>query len=821
MAVLTAEQLALAAERYRKLSLRDAFDPMDLSTRPTETQLQVIKEFGKVPRQYIVAANQCLAKGTLIMTPAGPTPIEEIHVGDWVYSEYGKPIRVLETFQNGPKETYRLTHRNKEWARATAEHVWLAETYDRRDQPKGLSEVPTAKLGKKSKVKRVFVQAPLGEATFEFAYSLGACLGDGCSRQTGRKIQISSGDDKIPSVLALELQGSYYRNHPKNYTWTIDVDYTHLPYYADWCRGLYAHEKIVNMSIVRTWDRLSALRFLAGIFDTEGSLCGNAGARTVRWSVGMQAKSVVDAVEYLVRALWQVDCTRGIDNRDKYVNGPLYLCTVTSAHDIRRMMEELQPHLVSEQKYWKDEYNSYGNRSYADRVSFALEYYGEEETYDIHVDSSSNLYLLANGLVTHNSGKSQTCMRLITWVLTETHPYWSRPERWKQEELKIIVCGRTGKQIEDILGRLENFLEPGSYKVVRLGNIPQKLVHNNGNHIIFQSLENPAVARERIQSYVAHVAWVDEQPPIVGLIDELLMRLQSRGGYFLASFTPLVHSPAIKKLVDSCDGVTAKKYQFKMFDNPLYSNQVKRQEVLAAYAHLSEAARNCRINGDWMEAESSVWHIDRDFMIEAPKDYHPGWRHIEASDPAVSSKFGLSIWAESPTTGTWYMIRDDYIEGIAAPDDIVAEVKQRTSGVNIMRRVCDPHESWYLGQASKAGLVYMCPIKDGRKEELIKGLQHALSNGTIKVAPWCTRFLEEVEGAQWAETDTGKPRIVGASKLHLADTAQYFVDCKPPQLKEELALPWHESLRRSDAAAKEARYNASAKVGNRKKWRVR
>lgn len=419
----------------------------------------------------------------------------------------------------------------------------------------------------------------------------------------------------------------------------------------------------------------------------------------------------------------------------------------------------------------------------------------------------------------NQSGKSQTSMRIVTWVLTETHPYWKRPAAWKDEELKIIVCGRTGKQIEDILGRLENFLEPGSYKVVRLGNIPQKLEYKNGNHIIFQSLENPAVARERIQSYVAHLAWMDEQPPIVSLIDELLMRLQSRSGYFLASFTPLVHSPAIRKLVDSCDGVSAKKYQFRMFDNPWYADPKKQAEVLSAYAHLSEAERNCRINGDWMEAESSVWHIDRSFMVEQPEGYSAGWRHVEGSDPAVSSKFGLTVWAENPATGVWYCVRDDYIQGIAAPDDIVAEVKLRTGGINLFRRVCDPHETWYLGQANKSGMLYMCPIKDGRKAELIKGLQLALSDGRVKIAPWCTRLLEELEGAQWAETE-GNPRIVGASKLHLADTAQYVVDCLPPRARDQHVMPWHEELRRADAARKEARYQNS-KIGRRKRWRLR
>ena len=209
-------------------------------------------------------------------------------------------------------------------------------------------------------------------------------------------------------------------------------------------------------------------------------------------------------------------------------------------------------------------------------------------------------------------------------------------------------------------------------------------------------------------------------------------------------------------------------------------------------------------------------------MVATPPNYHQSWRHVESSDPAVSSKFGLSIFAECPVTGVWYCIRDDYIEGIAAPDDIVAEVKRRTSGINLVRRICDPHETWYLGQASKAKLSYICPKKDGRKEEMIKNLQHALSSGKLKIAPWCERALDELERAQWSATDTNKARIVGGSKLHISDCLQYFVDLTPAPSKDIAALPWHEQLRRADAAIKQAKYEqAQMKVSRRKKWIIR
>lgn len=146
----------------------------------------------------------------------------------------------------------------------------------------------------------------------------------------------------------------------------------------------------------------------------------------------------------------------------------------------------------------------------------------------------------------NQSGKSATCARIVSWVITDTHPTWKRPEEWGSEPLLVIVSGRTGKQIEDsLLPKIRGYLEVGSYKEVRIGNIIQRLELTNGNRVIFQSLENPNVARERLQSYVAHLVWTDELPPTMDIVRELLIRVQARNGYFLASFTPTVDRKSV------------------------------------------------------------------------------------------------------------------------------------------------------------------------------------------------------------------------------------------------------------------------------------
>lgn len=377
----------------------------------------------------------------------------------------------------------------------------------------------------------------------------------------------------------------------------------------------------------------------------------------------------------------------------------------------------------------------------------------------------------------NQSGKSQTCARIITWMLTNTHPKWRRPADWGTEPLLIIVAGRTGKQIEDsLLPKLRNFLEPGTYKEVRIGNIIQRLELDNGDRVIFQSLENPNVARERLQSYVAHAVWVDELPPTMDIVRELLIRVQARNGYFLASFTPTVIAVEIQKYVDSLSLPEGKVYRFHMLDNPLYSDPVRRQELLDRYRHLPEHVQKAIFEGEWLQSEDQVYYFNWN-MVEMPPQYNPLWRHVEVVDPALKSALGLTVWAECPQNGIWYCVHAEKIKGIYVPTELVSAVRDRTKQFNIIRRRSDPHEVWYIQTAASMGITYEGVYKKNeRKPELIKGLQQALGP-KVRIAPHCTELIEELQNCRWS--DQAEHKIVNASSYHLIDTAQYFVDNIP------------------------------------------
>jgi len=798
--------LAAAVRRLESLTRATCFDPVNPDSSPTTAQQSVIDEFGTVPVQFIVAGNQCLVRGTLVRTPTGNVPIEEIKVGDLVYSEHGLPIRVLQVFDNGQKEVADLTFRGKSIGSCTADHVFQVVSQKGR-----IKQVRASELNKDVMIRRVWVRPGLGNKHVPEAYAIGALLGDGCSRQPHKHVQISSESNLIPDAVATCYGNAVRKLHVSNYTWSIgEID---SPLYTAWCKGRYAHEKMADIAELGTWDRTSLLAFVAGLIDTDGSVYPSSDYVTL--TLSMQAKEVVDAFCWAVQQLWGIELNRSIDNRSKYKNGPVNVAYTRNVIYVEEMMTELDPLLQSPQKKWKDEYKAIGgSKTRKDAVGARWGINRRmEHTYDIHVGSDTNLYLLGNGLVTHNSGKSQTCARLVSWFLTDSHPTWKQPAEWGDEPRLVLVAGRTGKQIEEsLLPKIRSYLEPGTYKEIRIGNIIQRLEIESGpgqgNRIVFQSLENPNVARERMQSYVAHLVWVDEMPPTDEIIDELLRRLQARGGYFLASFTPLVENIRVQRRVDSAALPHAKKYQFSMLDNPLYMDQAKRDKILSELAHLPERVRRTRLYGDWSSSDSSVYYFDYDTHVRPlPEDYRSSWRHVEAVDPALKSALGLGVWAEDPSTGHWYLVHSEEISGIHEPEALVTTVNKRTERFNIVRRVSDPHEVWYIETARRLGLKYIgVHKKNERKGELIKQAQSMLGQ-RVFIPPHNTDFIDQLISCRWADSDAD--RIVNASSKHLMDQWHYFCDNIP---KFETAIPvgnWEQQLYIANERRKEVEYKKS------------
>jgi len=329
-----------------------------------------------------------------------------------------------------------------------------------------------------------------------------------------------------------------------------------------------------------------------------------------------------------------------------------------------------------------------------------------------------------------------------------------------------------------------------------------------------------------MQGYVANYVWLDEMPTNTSILEELQLRIQSKGkqgkiSSFIATFTPKFRSDKIRKIVDGSKEPYSQKYKMSKFDNPIFADAF--EEEMARLQGYSSSERRTILYGDWSTGDSAAYRFNYEEMTvdKLPDHYHAGWRHVESVDPALRSKCGYTLWAEDPNSGVWYLVNDAYIQGDQTldPNELFQIIQKRSSNYNICRRISDSM-AYYTSVAAKQGVNYMIPFsKNNRKEELIKGLQIALSTGKIKIGRWCGAFIDEVQSCQFQE-DSDK--IINSSIYHTLDCAQYFVDSVPKYDPAQAALPWdvmlqqahQRNLTRKSQEAKLQAKGKSSRVGN-------
>ncbi len=378
----------------------------------------------------------------------------------------------------------------------------------------------------------------------------------------------------------------------------------------------------------------------------------------------------------------------------------------------------------------------------------------------------------------NQSGKSQTGGRVVSWFFQRSHPYLDIAKLWPNEPIIILVVGRLNNQVEELWERkIKPYLQANEWRENRQGGTLQYAVNPlNGSKIIFATHNNPQEAREKIQSYSAHLVWLDELTDHLGIIEELQRRIMAKSGRMLVTFTPKIRAEAVKKFIESPTPYS-KLYRIHMLDNPTYKG--RHEELMSQINLLPESQRNTILFGDWYVGELAVYGFDPTLHTEDPPNYSALWPHVVSVDPAASGLMGFTLWAAPHEHAQrWYCIRSDYLKG-QAPSDLVDLVEAKLLGIpQILFRVSDSHEAWFIKQAAKLKVNYRgVPNKHSRKLELIAQTNQALASGRIRLTQSSGDLASEFSTCQWSEKAENK--IVSASSYHLADCAQYFVDMLP------------------------------------------
>lgn len=380
----------------------------------------------------------------------------------------------------------------------------------------------------------------------------------------------------------------------------------------------------------------------------------------------------------------------------------------------------------------------------------------------------------------NGSGKSQLGGRVVSWWFNNDHPHIERPVQWGDGPVQILVVGRVGEQIESELWekKIKPFLTPGTFKVVKIGNAIQRVLHTtNGNRIIFMSHHDAVHAREKVQAFTTNIVWLDEMPDHAGLVTELVMRVLRVCGYLYGTFTPLIKNEEIRKIVDS-GAPSHRKTKIAMLDNPIYLGREAEVVAQVRAACSSEDEFNARMYGDWYAGDNRVFaYSATQHRVALPPEYSPGWRHVAVTDPAASGLAGLTVWAEDPRDGRWFGVLAKYLKGAAA-FDLLDSVEAELVGLNLVARWCDCNPAGFYKEAARRGVPWR-PIehKADRKLAMIDKFNTLVLTGKVRLTDAMQALEDELVKAVWSERKAGK--IVNGSSYHCADTAEYFADIMP------------------------------------------
>jgi hypothetical protein len=360
----------------------------------------------------------CLSGDTLIMTEQGPVEIRDIIPGDMVYGVNLDGSISLTKVKNvgftGNKEVTEIMKKNVVIGASTNEHKWIIRS-DSNTSIKDRKEIRHEKQFSdinvdNSRFVRYFIDVPCGELKEPHAYAIGAFIGDGCATdKKGTKLYLASKDDTVPSKIAKVLDLKFKKIGDYKYTFGTTnehykhTDEIHFNHYNEWIKGKYWYEKTFDWDVVNLWDRDSCLELLAGLIDTDGSVHFGKKDKCIEVSYNSSSPILLENINKLLLKLFQV---RGIikqDNRKNKYTRDHFRLRIRSSLFSKRILKELSPYLVRENKQYKPEYDESPCTENKDYIKLTKGKTYVTDTYDIEIENETHLYLTADGLVTHNS----------------------------------------------------------------------------------------------------------------------------------------------------------------------------------------------------------------------------------------------------------------------------------------------------------------------------------------------------------------------------------------------------------------------------------
>lgn len=341
-----------------------------------------------------------LPNSTIVYTPDGYKIWKDIHPGDYLYGDNGKPTKVLEEFNHKSKPIYKLTLKDGRIAYAGLEHLWTIKYGNK------LLTVDTQWIIENGFGKRIIkgkchkpiecraflpinkaIEIPYKKVSID-PYLLGLILGDGCLGYANSKGVLFSSTVKDQKIYE-SLLNTKIREYKDNNCFIEDTDIKNK--LIELCLYKTKSDNKFIPDIYKYNSKEVRLEVLKGLMDTDGSAF-SSGIEYIS-----KSKQLAEDVLWLGRSLG----IRGTltskfvkykDEIKEYFR--VRFITTKTIFKLPRKIEKIKQRSSN---YLKNQENYVAITS--------IEYSHNEDAKCVIVDNDSHLFLMNDFIVTHNSFK--------------------------------------------------------------------------------------------------------------------------------------------------------------------------------------------------------------------------------------------------------------------------------------------------------------------------------------------------------------------------------------------------------------------------------
>ena len=341
-----------------------------------------------------------LPNSTIVYTPNGYKVWKDIHPGDYLYGDNGKPTKVLEEFNHKSKPIYKLTLKDGRTAYAGLEHLWTIKYGNKliTVDTQWIIENGFGKRTIKGKCHKPIeckaflpinkaIEIPYKEVSID-PYLLGLILGDGCLGYANSKGVLFSSTVKDQKTYE-KLLNTKIREYKNSNCFIESANIKNKLIEL----GLYktkSDNKFIP-DIYKYNSKEVRLEILKGLMDTDGSAF-SSGIEYIS-----KSKQLAEDILWIGRSLG----IRGTLN-SKFVK---YKDEIKEYFRVRFITTETIFKLPRKIEKIKQRNSNYLKNQENYVAITSIEYSHNEDAKCVIVDNDSHLFLMNDFIVTHNSFK--------------------------------------------------------------------------------------------------------------------------------------------------------------------------------------------------------------------------------------------------------------------------------------------------------------------------------------------------------------------------------------------------------------------------------